>query len=156
MKKSREYQERKERFESDPDYILHGLLYDIAEDIYAAMEERGWSQAELARKAAMKPSFLSRFLNTPSNTELRTIVRLAVALGLRYEHRFTPEKGTMRAAREDIAGRVQEKIDVMRASLGLAPGERWEPGEYMQPGVPAHALDEEEDGDDDPELDAVA
>jgi transcriptional regulator with XRE-family HTH domain len=82
MKQSQAYQERKRRFEGDPDYILHGLLYDLAEDIYAAMEENGYTQVELAEHAGMQASALSRFLNTHHNTTLRTLVRLATALGL--------------------------------------------------------------------------
>ncbi|NLO06913.1 MAG: helix-turn-helix transcriptional regulator [candidate division WS1 bacterium] len=82
MKQSEAYQERKRRFEGDPDYILDGLLYDLAEKIYAAMEEKGYTQAELAELAGMQPSALSRFLNTQHNTTVRTLVRLATALGL--------------------------------------------------------------------------
>ncbi len=86
MKQSEAYQERKQRFERDPDYILHGLLYDLAEDIYDAMNERGYTQAELAELAGMQPSALSRFLNTHHNTTLRTLVRLVTALDLEFTY----------------------------------------------------------------------
>jgi len=88
MEVSEEYLERKRRFENDPDYILHGLLYDIAEDICAAMEEQGLSQADLAERIGAKRQFVNRFLNTPHNTTLRTVVRLATALGLEFTYEF--------------------------------------------------------------------
>ena len=92
MEVSEEYLERKRQFENDPDYILHGLLYDIAEDIYVAMEEQGLSQADLAERIGAKRQFVNRFLNTPHNTTLRTVVRLATALGLEFSYEFKPRE----------------------------------------------------------------
>lgn len=90
MEQSQAYQERKRRFEGDPDYILHGLLYDLAEDIYAAMEENGYTQAELAERAGMQASALSRFFNTHPNTTLRTLVRLVTALDMELTYSLKP------------------------------------------------------------------
>lgn len=92
MEVSEEYLERRRQFENDPDYILHGLLYGIAEDIYVAMEEQGLSQADLAERIGAKRQFVNRFLNTPHNTTLRTVVRLATALGLEFTYEFKPRE----------------------------------------------------------------
>jgi transcriptional regulator with XRE-family HTH domain len=93
MEQSREFAERKKQYETDPDYILHGLLYDIAEDIYAAMEEQGLTQAELSERIGAHRQFVNRFLNTPHNTTLRTVVRLATALGLEFTYELKPRAG---------------------------------------------------------------
>ncbi len=93
MEQSHEYAERKRQFGSDPDYILHGLLYDIAEDIYAATEEQGLTPAERSERIGAHRQFVNRFLNTPHNTTLRTVVRLATALGLEFTYELKPRSG---------------------------------------------------------------
>jgi transcriptional regulator with XRE-family HTH domain len=109
MEVSSQHRERKKRFKQDPDYILHGLLCDIAEDIYVAMEEQGLSQAELAQRIGVKRQFVNRFLNTPQNTTLRTIVRLATALGLEFDYDFKPlvEQSDEEAVHTDILDDVE-------------------------------------------------
>jgi transcriptional regulator with XRE-family HTH domain len=102
VKVSQEYEKRKKRFEDDPDYVLHGLLCDIAEDICVAMEEQGLSQADLAERIGAKRQFVNRFLNTPHNTTLRTVVRLATALGLEFAYEFKPRGSAEDAASPDL------------------------------------------------------
>ncbi len=89
-----EVQQMRRQYENDPDYILHGLLYDIAEDVYVAMEEQGLSQAELSERIGAHRQFVNRFLNTPHNTTLRTVVRLATALGLEFAYELKPRGGS--------------------------------------------------------------
>jgi transcriptional regulator with XRE-family HTH domain len=89
------------------------LLYDIAEDIYAAMEEQGLSQADLAERIGAKRQFVNRFLNTPHNTTLRTVVRLATALGLKFAYELKPREASDEDAREGEA--ASPKLEVTEA-----------------------------------------
>lgn len=138
MELSRDYQERKRSFEGDPDYILHGLLYEIAESIYVAMEEQGLTQAELAARAGMKPPALSRFLRTASNTTLRTIVRLAVALDLEVAELLMESAVRAQAMRHDgaepTAARIEDGLLRPAWGVGGGAGEMWRPdGSRRQP-----------------------
>lgn len=71
-----------EEAEDDPDYIVHGLLYEITESICEAMERQNVTRAELADRLGVKRQQITNFLNTPGNTTLKTIVRFANALDL--------------------------------------------------------------------------
>lgn len=134
MELSRTYQELALSFEDDPDYILHGLLYEIAEEICAAMQEQGLTQAELAARAGMKPPALCRFLRTPSNTTLRTVVRLAVALNVDVGEILT--KATARAMRRRrpmaTAQELEEGLLRPAASVGAGAGAVWRPHAVRQ------------------------
>jgi len=68
-------------YEGDPEFVLHGLLVDLAEEIGRIMHDRGVSQSDLAERMGVSRQQVSRLLGTPSNTTLRTLVRIACALG---------------------------------------------------------------------------
>lgn len=131
MELSWDYQERKRSFEGDPDYILHGLLYEIAEEIYVAMEEQGLTQAELAQRAGMKPPAISRFLRTPSNTTLRTVVRLAVALNLEVAELLTRAAARAQPSRPATTHADARGIEkgLLRPAGSIAGGSKqmWKP-----------------------------
>lgn len=86
------------------------MLYEIAESVYVAMEEQGLTQAELAKRAGMKPPALSRFLRTASNTTLRTIVRLAVALDVDVADILTRAAARSRPRPEPRAHELEEAL----------------------------------------------
>ena len=70
------------QFADDPEYIVHGMLLDITEDICEAMEHQGISRSELANRLGVSRQYITNFLNTPTNTTLKSVVEFAVALGL--------------------------------------------------------------------------
>jgi len=54
------------------------------------MERQGVTRAELARRAQLKPSYVSRVLNNPENITLRTAFRLCHALDLQLDFDMKP------------------------------------------------------------------
>ncbi len=60
------------------DALAGGLLRDILNQA----RQRGWSQSELARRAALPDSSISRIKRT-GRADLGTLARLARAVGLR-------------------------------------------------------------------------
>lgn len=62
------------------------------EDILSVASARGWSQAQLAERAGVPDSSISRIKRT-GRADLDTLARLAAALGLRLilvpDHDFT-------------------------------------------------------------------
>ena len=70
------------QFADDPEYIVHGMLLRITENICEAMVSQGISRSELAKRAGTSHRQFIKFLNTPSNTTLLSIVEFAKACGL--------------------------------------------------------------------------
>lgn len=60
------------------DSVVSGLMAEIL----AQANGRGWSQAELARRAALPDSSISR-IKRSGRADLDTLARLAAAVGLR-------------------------------------------------------------------------
>lgn len=55
-------------------------VLDFADQVDTELERREMTRAELAERAGVKPSYISRVLNNPENITLQTLFRLANAL----------------------------------------------------------------------------
>jgi HTH-type transcriptional regulator / antitoxin HipB len=76
------------------DVAVEALLASIAIEIIRAREAAGWSQAELGRRAGVGQATVSKVeVADYDPTRLRTLVRLAAALGLELKVTLGP-KGT--------------------------------------------------------------
>ena len=80
-----------EELTSHPAYILQGLLLEVTERICEAMEKQDVSRSELADRLDVSRQYITNFLNTPSNTTLKTIVEMANALDLEVEVTLRPK-----------------------------------------------------------------
>lgn len=103
-------QEWRERYGEElterPDFILEGLLLEVTERIWQVMQEQDVSRSELADRLGVSRQYISNFLNTPSNTTLKTIVEMAQALDLEVEVTLKPKKHDEPGAEE--TGEVPE------------------------------------------------
>ena len=70
------------KYQDDPEFITYGILDDVTDVLCGEMEAQGMSRADLARKMGVSRAYVTRFLNTPLNTRVETIVRFAQAVGL--------------------------------------------------------------------------
>lgn len=91
MDEARWFEELEREYADDPEYILYGLLYVITDDICRAMEEQGITRAALADRLGVSRQYITKFLNTPANTTLQSIVRFANAVGLAVDVSVTPK-----------------------------------------------------------------
>ena len=69
-------------FEGDPDFEFDRVAIDIGEQIVARMEERGMTQADLARAMGVSRARVSQILRGNDNLTLKSIVAVAIALAL--------------------------------------------------------------------------
>jgi len=69
------------KWETDPAFILEGVLLDVNERICALMDAKGISRSELARRLGKSRQYVTRLLNGQPNVTLRTLTEIAVALG---------------------------------------------------------------------------
>ena len=68
-----------------PEFILEQLTLDITDAVCRAMEEKGLSRSDLARRLRVSPAYITKLLNSTSNLTLRTLVNLALALDLEVD-----------------------------------------------------------------------
>lgn len=104
------FQQYLDRYRDDPDYILEGVILDVTEQIVAAMQEQEISRSELAKRMGVSRAYITKLLRGEGNTTLRTLVRIALALGLRPQVSFVePEPmdeaqpARESASREEVA-----------------------------------------------------
>lgn len=78
------YKDYFKKFENDPEYKKarkkFGLLLDIGDEILRLRIEKGWSQAELAKRADTKQANISRLESGLSNPSVNFLQKLAKSL----------------------------------------------------------------------------
>lgn len=88
-----------------PEYWEEGAILDFTEAMYIAMEEQDVTRAELARRLGTSQAYITRVLGGHANFTLRTMAKLALALGLQLEVGLVPQRlpaATAKAAEEDV------------------------------------------------------
>ena len=66
-------------FKNDPDYIYEGLKYDLSEQLYELMKEKGITKKELAKRMGVSPAYVSKIFGA-DNISLRTVAKVLAAL----------------------------------------------------------------------------
>lgn len=74
-----------------PEFILEQLTLDITDAVCRAMEERGLSRSDLARRLRVSPAYVTKLLNSTSNVTLRTLINIGLALDLRVGVELRPQ-----------------------------------------------------------------
>ena len=77
-------------FEGDPDYEFAKVAIEVGEQIVARMEERGMTQADLAREMGVSRARVSQILRGNDNLTLKSIVAVAIGLECRVELQLKP------------------------------------------------------------------
>ena len=79
-----DYNEYFKQFEQDSEYIQAekelALVFEIANHVLRLRLEKGWSQAELAKRADTKQANISRLESGLSNPSIKFLKKLADAL----------------------------------------------------------------------------
>lgn len=75
----------------DPSWTHHLAAMDLWADLTEAMAAQGLTQAQLAARAGLKQSYVSRVLSNPERVSFRTAARLCHALGLDLVVRAQPK-----------------------------------------------------------------
>ena len=97
------------RYRRHPDFVLEQLTYDITAAICQAMEEKGLSRSDLARKLGVSPAYITKLLNSSSNLTLRTLVNIALALDLQIDVNLEPHKPERRLPAAELKRPVRVK-----------------------------------------------
>lgn len=87
----------------------YGIM-ELTRVITEAMSAQGVTQAELARRAGLKPSYVSRIMNTPENITMRTAFRLCNALDLELGFDIKPKAEPLYQPKADPAKPAPKRI----------------------------------------------
>ncbi len=98
------------KYEQDADYILGGLKVEMSEKIYSAMEKRGVSQAELARRLGKSRAYISKILQGNVNFTLETLSKISQALD--YELNFTFAANSRKTTRPKSTNKITHQKTV--------------------------------------------
>ena len=74
------------------EYIYHGLKFDISHELKKLLELSGKSIEDLALDLDVYPDTLKRLFNGSSNVSLKTIAKIAYALGFDVTIEIKPRK----------------------------------------------------------------
>jgi transcriptional regulator with XRE-family HTH domain len=72
-------------------FAQEALIVDVAEEIWAALEEEQLSKADLAARLDKSKAFITQILNGSRNMTLRTLADVATALGRKIFIRVSRE-----------------------------------------------------------------
>jgi len=97
-------------YEKDPDFVAEGLAIAIIENALYAMECQGVSRADLAATGIPK-SQVSRIFNAPPTLTLRSIARIALALGVPPQELLDVDALARRAAARIAAEEAEAAAD---------------------------------------------
>lgn len=89
---------------------------NVAQDLVALRESRGLSQAQLASRLGITQSAVAQLESAqPKNVELRTLVRIATALGAQVEVSIRARQTAVRRS-PDRMSRKTKKLATVRSS----------------------------------------
>ena len=71
---------QKSRVKNTLTYKVYDLHVDLTENFLEQLHALKLTQKQLAERAGLKPSYVNRVLNNPSNLTIETVVKLAEAL----------------------------------------------------------------------------
>ena len=66
-------------------YQEEGLFLDVASRVIEAMEIRGITRSELARRLGVNPAYITKILHGHANLSLESLAKVAFAMGLKWE-----------------------------------------------------------------------
>ena len=87
-----------------PEYWEEGAILAFTEALYIAMEEQGVTRAELARRRGTSQAYITRVLGGRADFKLKTVSKLALALGRQLEVGLGPQRlpsAAVKAEEED-------------------------------------------------------
>jgi len=79
-----------EAYRHDPEFEFEELLLDVNEQIVALMESQELRRTDLADRLGVSRAFITQLLRGEDNVSLKTLVRVANALGAKFTVNVTP------------------------------------------------------------------
>nr|WP_321513123.1 helix-turn-helix transcriptional regulator [uncultured Pseudodesulfovibrio sp.] len=76
----------------DQELAFYDYIDDLSDQIFEAMESKGWSKADLARATGKSRSWVTQVLSGENNMTMKTFVSILHALGMKAETKIVNDK----------------------------------------------------------------
>jgi transcriptional regulator with XRE-family HTH domain len=83
------FNEKLTALEDDPDFRLEEVILDLTEQISVRMKEKRMTRAKLAELLGVTPAAVTKLLNGNPNFTLKTLLKVADALDLKFNASFS-------------------------------------------------------------------
>lgn len=80
---------RSQSTENDKLLAQEEFILSASESIWSALEDKGWTKADLARELGKSKSYVSQLLNGSRNMTLRTFAEIAYVMALHADIRLS-------------------------------------------------------------------
>ena len=88
------------------DYRLEKILLQLGEDICLLMEQQRLSRTQLAERMGVSPAYITKILSGNPNLTIKSLLKLADAMGKELTLRFAPRAAQKRSSRLSHLGRT--------------------------------------------------
>lgn len=88
------------------DYRLEKILLQLGEDICLLMEQQGLSRTQLAERMGVSPAYITKILSGNPNLTIKSLLKLADAMGKELALQFAPRAAQKRPSRSRHFGRT--------------------------------------------------
>jgi transcriptional regulator with XRE-family HTH domain len=92
------FNEKLAALEDDTDFRLEEVILDLTEQISVRMKEKGMTRAKLAGLLGVTPAAVTKLLNGNPNFTLKTLLKVADALDLKFNVSFSTVKSVGKPA----------------------------------------------------------
>jgi transcriptional regulator with XRE-family HTH domain len=126
--KKKSFRELFTEAERDPIFWTERAILRATEEIFLAMERKGISRAELARRLDSSPAYVTKVLRGNANFTLETLARIAYALEGEFKFHISPRE--MRTRWFDVSTPVDRTLEAPKTTVtlhgsGLNPAREW-------------------------------
>lgn len=108
------FAEQLKKANENPGAVGYGMMIRIAGNLAIEANNQGLSWKELAEKIGVKENWVSRFFNCSEKTSMLSIMRVALALGLKPELDFT---FTKEHEPDSVLMKAKEKLENYNLNL---------------------------------------
>jgi len=97
------------RHEGEPEYWAEYLKLVFSEEVGRLMDERGVTQAELARRLGTSRAYVAKVLRSTTNLTLATMAKLALALDARVDLCLAPREKDASSSDSSVARPLRQR-----------------------------------------------
>ena len=106
------------------EFRLERVLFQVAEEISRLMRDQNMSRAEIAERLGVSRAYVTKILNGNPNLTIKTMLRLAEALGRELSIQFVPKVEMQEATVPQIeTGALRKLMRGEYAAVSIVPVE---------------------------------
>ncbi len=92
------FKEMLERAEKRDSYHVEAAKFELSEQIYTAMEEKGISEAEFSRRLGVSRAYVNKILQGNANLTIESLVKIGRALEREFKFEFSKPRKRIAAS----------------------------------------------------------